>query len=106
MPWKRDPETGEFIESAEFDRRKAEKLARSKLPFPMVRSDYLPDVKSMVSGKHYDSKSALRAEYRAKGYIEVGNESFKDPPKPKPDRKAIRNTVGKALNRVGISVDG
>lgn len=105
MPWKRDPETGEFIESEEFDRRKAEKLARSKLPFPMVVSDYV-EVKSMVDGKMYSSKAALRQSYRSQGYVEVGNESFKEPRKPKPDRKAIRNSVGKALNRVGISVDG
>lgn len=79
--------------------------ARSPLPFPMVHSDYI-ELQSQVDGKIYTSKSALRRSYRANGYIEVGNEELKPAPKPKPDRKAIRNAVGTALNRVGISVDG
>jgi hypothetical protein len=103
MPWKFDRETGEMIESAEFDRRKLSRRATSNLAFPMVVSDQI-EIKSMVDGKTYTSKSALRQSYRAKGYLEVGNESFKDPLKFKPDRKSIRNSVGKALNRVGISV--
>lgn len=76
-------------------------VQRSDLPSPMVISDDI-EVKSMVDGKVYSSKSALRRSYREGGYIEVGNEEMKPAPKPKPDRKAIRESVRKAASRVGI----
>ena len=57
----------------------------------------------MVDGKVYTSKEALRRSYRARGYTEVGNEEIKPRPKPKPDRKAIKESVGKAFARAGIS---
>jgi hypothetical protein len=76
--------------------------ARSDLPCPMVISDDL-EIKSMVDGKTYTSKRALRQSYRANGYVEVGNEEQKMPAKPKPDRKAIRMAARKALSQVGIS---
>jgi len=60
------------------------------------------EVQSQVDGKMYDSKSALRRSYKANGYIEVGNEPLKPGPRIKPDRKAIRDSVGKAMSRVGI----
>lgn len=88
----------------EIERKRKSAPARSALAFPMVVSDYLPETKNMVDGKYYESKSAMRRVYRQRGYVEVGNEEMKPAPKPKPDRKAIRNSVGKALNRVGISV--
>ena len=87
----------------EIERKEQQPPKRSALAFPMVISDQI-EIKSMVDGQTYTSKSALRQSYRAKGYVEVGNEEMKPAPKPKPDRKAIRNSVGKALNRVGISV--
>jgi hypothetical protein len=62
------------------------------------------EIKSMVDGKIYTSKAALRASYRARGYAEVGNEELKPAPKPKPDRKAISESVGKAFARAGISL--
>lgn len=75
---------------------------RSSLPCPMIMSDHI-EIKSMVDGQTYTSKSALRRSYRENGYIEVGNEEMKPAPKPKPDRKAIRHSVRKALSQVGIS---
>lgn len=75
--------------------------AASDLPRPMVISDYT-EVKSMVDGKTYTSKALLRQSYKAKGYVEVGNEEMKPPPKPAPDKKAIRESVRKAAARVGI----
>lgn len=84
-----------------FRRVRNDHVQKSDLPFPMIISDQI-EVKSMVDGKIYTSKSALRASYRAKGYIEVGNEEQKIPPKPKPDRKAIRDSVRRAASRVGI----
>lgn len=79
---------------------------RSALPCPSLISDQI-EVTSQVDGRIYDSKAALRRSYKAKGYVEVGNDWLnKDfhKPEPKVDRKAIRDSVGKALNRVGISV--
>lgn len=75
--------------------------ARSHLPAPMVIGDSV-EIKSMVDGKIYTSKSALRKSYRERGYVEVGNEKLTPAPKPAPDRKAIREAVGKAMSRVGI----
>lgn len=82
---------------------------RSHLSMPMVIGDTV-EIKSMADGKTYTSKAALRASYLPSGnpqgerYIEVGNEELKPPPKPAPDRKAIRESVGKAFNQVGIPV--
>lgn len=75
--------------------------ARSELPFPMIVSDQI-ELQSQVDGKIYTSKSALRRSYRERGYVEIGNEELKPKPAFKPDRKAIRNSVGKALAQVGI----
>lgn len=105
MSWVYDHETGRLVEkSAHMERVIADRYrARSELPAPMVISDAI-EVKSMVDGKVYSSKSALRASYRRNGYIEVGNEEQKLPPKPVPDERAIRDSVDKALARVGTPV--
>lgn len=82
-----------------------EPIARSDLPFPMVMSDQI-ELRSMVDGKTYTSKRGLEASYRASGHVVVGNEWLKNEPKapkPKIDRKAIRDSVGRAFNRAGIS---
>lgn len=79
---------------------------RSGLPCPMIVTDQI-ELQSQVDGKVYTSKRALQQSYRAQGYVEVGNEWLnKDFSKPAPsvDRKAVRNAVGKAMNRAGISV--
>jgi hypothetical protein len=80
---------------------------RSDLSSPMIALDTMDAVQSQLDGKMYDSKAALRATYKQAGVVEVGNDSSVLEPKPfkkpKSDRKAIRETVGKALNRAGIS---
>lgn len=50
--------------------------ARSSLPRPMVISDTLDAVQSMVSGERFDSKSDLRRHYKANGVVEIGNETI------------------------------
>jgi len=79
---------------------------RSDLSSPMISLDTMDAVQSQLDGKFYDSKSALRATYKAAGVTEIGNDSSVTDPKPfkrpKPDRKAIRESIGKAVNRVGI----
>lgn len=81
-------------------RIKAGPAPRSDLPCPQVLSDAMDAVQSQVSGKFYESKSALRAEYKATGHIEKGNE--KRPPwkMPRTPRQVIRETVRKAAARV------
>lgn len=73
---------------------------RSSLPCPQVLSDHMDAVQSQVTGKMYESKSALRAEYRATGHIEKGND--KRPPwkMPRTPRAVIRDVVRKAAARV------
>lgn len=74
--------------------------ARSDLPCPQTISDHMDAVQSQVTGKFYESKAALRAEYRATGHIEKGND--KRPPwkMPRTPRSVIRDTVRKAAARV------
>lgn len=80
---------------------------RSSLPTPMLNLDTMDPVQSQLDGKMYDSKAKLRETYKAAGVTEVGNDSSvldpKPRPKPKVDRKAIRNSVRKAAAQVGIS---
>ena len=66
--------------------------ARSDLPIPMISRDQMDPVQSMLDGKMYDSKSALRSTYRQAGVIEVGNDParFKRKEKPKLDERVVR----------------
>jgi hypothetical protein len=75
--------------------------ARSDLPFPAVMSDTMDPVQSMASGKFYTSKRAMRAEYKAMGLVEVGNDPARHKrfKKPKANEKAIRESVEKAAAR-------
>ncbi len=92
-----------------FRRIRYDRVARSRLPCPMLIGDHIAPTRSMVDGKLYDSKAALRATYmpsgNAKGerYIEIGNEQQPIPKPKRPDRKQVRFSVQKALSRVGIS---
>ena len=75
---------------------------RASLHAPYVNSDTMDPVQSMLDGKYYSSKSALRATYRAAGVIEVGNDPARLRPKPKtkPDRAGIRESIKKALAKI------
>jgi hypothetical protein len=78
---------------------------RSRLAGPMVISDTMEPVQSMLDGRMYTSKSKLRATYRAAGVTEVGNDvSLKPPPPPRSrhDRKAVRAAVGRAFSKAGL----
>lgn len=79
--------------------------ARSRLPGPMIISDTMEPVRSMLDGRMYDSKAKLRSTYRAAGVTEVGNDvSLKPAPPPhtRVDRKEIEASVGRALSRAGL----
>lgn len=75
---------------------------RSDLPIPFVASDTMDPVQSMLDGRMYTSKAALRATYKAAGVVEVGNDPARLRPKPKPtpDRAAIRQSIKKAMEIV------
>lgn len=79
---------------------------RSDLAAPLIATDTMQPVQSMLDGKFYDSKSALRATYKAAGVVEVGNDSSVTNPKrkvpSKPDRKAIKDSVDRAFSRAGL----
>lgn len=70
-----------------------------------VISDVMPGVQGQHDGKMYDSKSRLRASYRAHGLIEVGNDParFNKPKPPKIDRQAIRASLERAQSRVNLT---
>ena len=76
---------------------------RADYACPAVITDSMPPVQSQLDGKMYDSKSALRRTYRQAGVIEVGNDPqrFKKTvrERAKPDRKAIKNAVDRAIAR-------
>jgi len=57
-------------------------------------------VQSQVTGKWYESKSALRREYKATGHIEKGNDVRPPWKMPRTPKAIIRETVRKAAARV------
>ncbi len=80
---------------------------RSHLSGPMlIRDEMDRPLQSMADGKYYTSKSAMRAEYKARGFTEVGDDKAYTNPKPKKapkvDRKAIRDSVDKAFSQAGL----
>ena len=89
-----------------------EQPVTSELPTPMIHSDTIEHIQSMADGNWYDSRSRLRATYKPSGnpdgksYVEVGDDSSVVNPKPfqkpKPDRNAIKATVGKAFSQAGL----
>lgn len=72
---------------------------RSHLSAPMLIRDDMPPVKSMADGKIYTSKSAIRAGYKAGGFIEVGDDPARLRPKVKTDPKGIDESVERAVAR-------
>jgi hypothetical protein len=76
-------------------------MKRADLPSPMLIIDTMQPVQSMLDGKMYDSKSALRATYKAAGVVEVGNDPQRYRPKPKPkvDRKQVKDSLERAAAR-------
>jgi hypothetical protein len=74
---------------------------RSSLPAPMVIVDAI-EVKSMVDGRIYTSKRALRNSYRTQGYVEIGNE-IQAPKLRRASKQKISDSVEKAFARAGVS---
>jgi hypothetical protein len=78
--------------------------ARSSYASPSVISDTMAPVQSMLDGRLYESKSALRATYRSAGMTEVGNDPaiLRPRPRTKPDRRAIKAAIARAFSRAGL----
>lgn len=78
-------------------------VASSDFPCPMVSGDSM-DPTEHVDGKFYDSKSQYRKITKANGMIEVGNDParLRIKEKPKADRKAISDAVGRAVAQAGL----
>jgi len=76
--------------------------ARSHLAAPMIIGDGMTPVRSMLDGKIYDSKRALRATYKAAGVTEVGNDVALTRPRRRPDRKGVKAAVSRAFSRAGL----
>lgn len=74
---------------------------RSSLVAPAVIGDTMEPTQHMADGKFYTSKSKFRAATRAHNCVEVGNDPARLRPfkKPKPDKKAIRDTIQRAKAR-------
>lgn len=95
-----DPISGEMVDRDLFySRQPAPK--RSGLSAPMVISDGMPETQHPCTGQYMSSKSAFRAVTKAHGCIEIGNDPARHRPrqKPRPDRKAIRDSLAKARAR-------
>tara|TARA_R110002111_G_scaffold170741_9_gene236470 strand:- start:9524 stop:9814 length:291 start_codon:yes stop_codon:yes gene_type:complete len=88
---------------------------RSELAAPMLIRDCMDETRSMLDGKVYDSKSSLRRTYKEAGVVEIGNDSsYTDTAgitarevkavkeKKAKHRKAVSQTVEKALSRAGL----
>jgi len=93
--WIWDKERCELVPADEYQRPVPK---RSTLACPMLNLDTMPETKSMLDGKLYTSKSKLRQTYREAGVVEVGDDPqrYKPREKPKPDRKKIKEAIGKA----------
>lgn len=80
--------------------------ARSSLPAPYFICDTQDPLQSMADGKLYDSKSAMRASYKAENnphgvdFIEVGNMDTATFNPPKRDRAGDREAIERAINDV------
>lgn len=94
------PITGKLVPASEYSRPPVQ---RSHLPAPQIIGDTMPAVQSMLDGKMYDSKSRLRATYRAAGVTEVGNDvKTERAPMKRPDRGEVRAAVRRAASKAGL----
>jgi hypothetical protein len=64
---------------------------------PHVISDTMEPVKHMGTGRVMDSKSKFRAETRASGCVEIGNEAIKPRQQIKLDGGQRRDAIRKAI---------
>jgi hypothetical protein len=70
-------------------------------PVPNFICDTMEPLEHPLTGQRYTSKRQFSQITRERGYEEVGNDParLRPPPKPKADRKAIKESVQKAMAR-------
>lgn len=80
---------------------KAPQAQSTAIPVPYFISDTCEPMQHPLDQKFYTSKSTFERITREGGYETVGNDPnrLKPPPKPKADRKAIKEAVQKAAAR-------
>ena len=76
-----------------------ERAARSHLSAPMLIRDGMDALQSQVSGKFYESKSAMRAEYKQHGVVEMGTSAPTTPGTPSRP-KVTKAEIAQAINAV------
>lgn len=93
-----DRTTGQVVPAEVLVRRRLEELraTRSGLCAPHVVSDGC-ELRSMADGAVYTSKAAYRADLRARGLIEVGNDSSLTRPREDVDPDAGAASADAAL---------
>lgn len=103
------PETYESAKAHYEELAFQRQTSQGQLCAPMVISDTQPALQSMTNGKHYDSKSEMRKEYKRAGVVEVGTEKQKpgrDPyevkQKREKQRKEIKASLHRAHSRMGF----
>lgn len=72
---------------------------RSNLACPSLVRDGIDDLVGMHDGRIYDSKSTLRASYRAQGFRELGNDTSVVPTAPSRPQ-ATKDDIGEAIRAV------
>ena len=111
-----DRVTGTWLDPDEYERRRADYEERAfqrsagqgQLCAPrIIRDDMGKQIMSMTDGRHYDSKSELRKEYRRAGVTEVGNDVPTARAKPSRDerdriKKDRRAALARGLSRAGF----
>jgi len=101
MPWIYRPNHPKANENGLVER--SEVFEGGKNSAPYVISDTMEPTKHMASGRILDSKAKFRAETRATGCVEIGNEAIKPRQQIKLDggqrREAIRKTIHDLRNK-------
>ena len=80
--------------------RQYQPVARGDFPTPQVMRDGMDAVQSQTDGKMYDSKAALRREYKRANVVEVGNEVQRHDNTPRASKDT--GDIDRALNAVGL----
>lgn len=62
-----------------------------------VISDEMPPTKHMATGRIHTSKARFRADTRASGCVEVGNDPAISRPRPRPQPHGVHESVRQAL---------
>lgn len=78
---------------------KSQVAAAGKSPF--VISDTMDALVHPMNGQKYDSKSRFRAETRARGGVEVGNDTMKQGPRQELDSASRREDIARAIRELG-----